>query len=149
MQRFSSAFRWGNKTHWSFPYSIGSKDCWSISSRQQILGTSLRHLLCISEDKGDQASVKKRDNYRSSKAALNWHNKFGSGVIATDEDSSNEEDKKITNEVKIEEEARFIKIFEMLQNSAFEEIEGEGNVTFNYEIITCNCHESIHVNQMS
>lgn len=63
MQRFSSAFRWGNKPYWSFPYSIGSKDCWSISSRQQILGTSLRRLLSISEDKS------------------------GSGVIATAEDS--------------------------------------------------------------
>ena len=76
--------------------------------------------MSISEDKDDQASVKERVIYRSSVAALNRHNKFGSGVIATDEDSSNEEDKKITNEVKIEEEARFIKIFEMLQNSAFE-----------------------------
>ena len=70
--------------------------------------------------------------------SLNRHNKICSDFKATDEDFPDEEDKKITDEIEIEEEVSIINIFEMIQKSAFEEIEGKRDVDF-----TSNCYQSI------
>ena len=70
--------------------------------------------------------------------SLKRHNKICSDVKVPDEDFFDEESKKIADEIEIEEDVPIINIFQMIEKSAFEEIEGKRNVHF-----TCNCHQGI------
>ena len=93
----------------------------SVASKQQILCTSVRQLLSISEYNRDQTS----DIYYLSIAALKRLNKAcSSGTDTMDEESSNEEVEQIT-EVEMEEEQSIMNIFYILKNTAFIEVENE------------------------
>ena len=71
---------------------------------------------------------KKCDIYYSSIAVLKQHHKVcSSRIVTVDEESSNEEVKQITD-VEMEEEAPIMNIFDILQNSAFAEVENEKDV---------------------
>ena len=56
-------------------------------------------------------------------AALKRHSLFCNVVTVADEDSSDEEDIESTEQVHIQEEAPLTKIYDMVQNSTFEEAE--------------------------
>ena len=60
--------------------------------------------------------------------SLKRHNKICSDVKVPDEDFFDEESKKIADEIEIEEDVPIINIFQMIEKSAFEEIEGKRNV---------------------
>ena len=71
---------------------------------------------------------KKCDVYYPSIAALKRHHKVcSSGIDTVDEESSDEEVEQIT-EVEMEEETPIMNIFDILQNSAFVEVENEKDV---------------------
>ena len=101
---------------------------WSVGSKQQILRPFVQQLLSICEDESDQTFLQKVWQLLPKHCSVKRHHKVCSSRTDTaDEDSSDEEVQQIT-EVEMEEEAPIMNIFDILQNSAFVEVENEKDV---------------------
>ena len=91
--------------------------------KKQPLRTSIRYFLPISKDKGEHTRLQQCKIYHPSVAALKPHSQVCNMPTVAGEHSSDEEDGDSLEQVEIQEGAPLIKIFEMVQNSAFEETE--------------------------